>query len=134
MDLVEVSPNSKPPVCRLMDFGKFKYEQAKKEKENKKKQTFVRLKEMVFSPKIEKHDFEVKKNRIEQFIEKGNKVKVAMLFRGRQIVHLDVGRAVLDRLRDELGDKVVVEREPRLEGRRMIMILAPGKSKPAKKS
>ncbi|MEW5693969.1 MAG: translation initiation factor IF-3 [Candidatus Hydrogenedentota bacterium] len=125
VDVVEVAPSAKPPVCKLMDFGKYKYQQTKKEKESKKKQTFVKIKEMTFSPTIEKHDYEFKKRHIINFIGRGDKVKVTVNFRGREVTHLEFGRAILERIKDELKDIADVEKKPDMEGRKMIMVLMP---------
>lgn len=125
MDLVEVSPQSEPPVCRVMDYGKYKYEQTQKEKKAKKKRTVIIIKEIKMRPKIGDHDFEVKKKHIEKFLEHRAKVKVTMMFRGRELVHEEIGRNLLARLVDELADSVVVESPPTLEGRNIVMVLAP---------
>lgn len=128
LDLVEVSPNSQPPVCRIMDFGKYKYEQSKRERDARKKQKSVELKELRFRPKIDQHDFEVKQRSARKFLEEGHKVKVAVRFRGREIVHQELAQAKLKSMADDLADLGTVERQPTMEGRQMIMILAPNKS------
>ena len=125
LDLVEVSPNSQPPVCRVMDFGKFKYEQSKKDREARKKQHVVELKEVRMRPKIDDHDFEVKVRNARKFLEQGNKVKISVRFRGREIVHRNLAAEKLAGLAADLAELGSVERTPIMEGRQMIMILAP---------
>ena len=125
LDLVEVAPTAKPPVCRIMDFGKYRYEQQKREKEAKKKQKVVTVKEVKLCPNIEQHDFNVKLKNALRFIEDGDKVKVTIMFRGRELSHPDLGRQILIKMAEELKELVVVEREPKLEGKNMIMILSP---------
>lgn len=125
LDLVEVAPQAKPPVCRIMDYGKFRYEQSKKEKEAKKKQKIITVKEVKLRPNIEDHDFNVKAKNAIRFLKDGDKVKVTIMFRGRQIVHPDLGRQLLVRLANEVADLANVERPPKLEGKNMIMILTP---------
>jgi translation initiation factor IF-3 len=127
LDLVEVAPTSRPPVCRLMDYGRFKYEQQKRERESRKKQHVVSLKEIKMRPTIEDHDYDVKKRAAARFLEDGDKVKVTITFRGREIVHADLARALLDRMASEIAPVGQVERPARVEGRSMIMILAPKK-------
>lgn len=127
LDLVAVAPTAKPPVCRVMDYGKFKYEQAKKDKEARKKQKVINVKEVRFSPTIEDHDFQTKLRNVRKFISKGDKVKVSIRFRGRQITHSEIGRDILIRLSKEVEDIAVVEKKPKMEGRSMIMILGPSK-------
>ncbi len=127
VDLVEVSPTARPPVCRLMDYGKFKYEQAKRDRESRKKQKVVSVKELKMRPTIEDHDFEVKVRSAHKFLTEGDKVKCTMIFRGREIVHASLGQATLKKLAEAVTDVAVVERPPRVEGRAMIMILAPKK-------
>ncbi|MEW6065786.1 MAG: translation initiation factor IF-3 [Bacillota bacterium] len=129
LDLVEVAPQAKPPVCRIMDFGKFKYEQSKREKEAKKKQRIIQVKEVKLRPRIEDHDYTVKAKNAERFLKDGDKVKVTIMFRGREIVHTDLGKKLLDRLAQDLKDLCTVERQPKLEGKNMIMILAPKNEK-----
>lgn len=126
-DLVEVAPQSVPPVCRLLDYGKFKYEQTKKEHEARKKQKSVFLREVRFRPKIGEHDIEFKMRTINKLLAEGDKVKVSVLFRGREITHPELGRELLERVAKELGEAAVVERAPEMDVRRMIMILTPGK-------
>ena len=125
LDLVEISPNSRPPVCRILDFGKYKYELSKKDKAAKKKQHVFQLKEMRYRPKIDEHDFRFKTRHVRAFLESGAKVKAYVFFRGREMAHVELGRKVLDRLIEEMADIAVVDVEPRLEGRKMNMILNP---------
>ena len=124
LDLVEVAPTAKPPVCRIMDFGKFKYEQQKRDKEAKKKQKVFTLKEVKLRPNIEDHDYEVKKKNAPRFLEDGDKVKVTIMFRGRELSHPELGRQILVRMAADLKDIANVERDAKLEGKNMIMILA----------
>ena len=125
LDLVEVAPTASPVVCRVMDFGKYLYEQAKRQREAKKKQKTVEIKEMRFRPKIEEHDYQTKMRHLREFLEKGNRVRVWMFFRGREMAHQDRGRSILDRVASDLADVAKVERSPLLEGRRMVMTLLP---------
>lgn len=125
LDLVEVAPLARPPVCRIMDYGKFKYEQSKKEKEARKKQRIIDVKELKIRPNIDDHDFEVRVRSTERFLQDGDKVKLIMIFRGREIAHANLGREVLERLAQRVADIGVVERPPKIEGRNMIMILSP---------
>lgn len=127
LDLVEVSPNAQPPVCRIMDFGKFKYEQSKREKEARRNQKVVNLKEIRMRPKIDDHDLAVKERAARKFLEAGDKVKVSVRFRGREIVHQDLAKAKLMNLAEQLSELGTVERVPYMEGRQMVMILAPSK-------
>lgn len=122
---MEVSPAAEPPVCRLMDFGKFKYEQAKKEKDSKVKRRTLEVKEVKLRPKIDENDFNVKKSTAERILKGGNKVKVTLMFRGREVVYTELGKKLMTRLAEELEPMCSVERIPKLEGRNMIMILAP---------
>jgi translation initiation factor IF-3 len=124
LDLVEVAPLAKPPVCRIMDLGKFKYEQQKRDKEAKKKQKVVTMKEVKLRPNIEDHDFDVKLKNAQRFLSDGDKVKVTIMFRGRELSHTELGRQVLIKMANELKDMIIIEREPKLEGKNMIMILA----------
>ncbi|HEX9573886.1 MAG TPA: translation initiation factor IF-3 [Myxococcales bacterium] len=124
LDLVEVSPMAKPPVCKIMDYGKFKYETKKKASEAKKKQTVVKLKEVKFRPKTEEHDYAFKTKAIREFLAEGNKARVTVMFRGREITHREIGQAILRRIETELKDIAVVEQTARLEGRLLFMILA----------
>lgn len=125
LDLVEIAPKAKPPVCRIMDFGKYRYEQQKKEKEAKKKQKVISIKEVKLRPNIEQHDFDVKLKNALRFVEDGDKVKVTIMFRGRELSHQTLGKEVLDRMAEQLKDRVTIEKEAKLEGKNMIMILAP---------
>lgn len=133
LDLVEVSPTAKPPVCKFMDYGKFKYEQKRKANEARKKQQQIELKEVKFRPKTDSHDFEVKLGHVKRFLEENNKAKVTIAFRGREIVHPAIGQEMLERVYSAVADRAVVESTPRMEGRRMMMILAPGKTSGIKK-
>jgi translation initiation factor IF-3 len=125
LDLVEVAPEARPPVCRIMDYGKYRYEQAKKAREARKKQTVIELKEIKLRPKTEEHDFQFKARHAERFLREGNKAKVTMMFRGREVIRMDRGRAVLDRFVEALKEVAVVEQPAKVEGRNMTMILAP---------
>lgn len=129
LDLVEVAPTAAPPVCRIMDYGKFKYEKSKKAKEAKKKQHIVHLKEMKFHPKTEEHDFNFKMEHARKFLLKGDRVKATVVFRGREITHLDFGKEVLDKLNGCLLDIAQLESEARMEGRNMVSIYIPDKAK-----
>ena len=125
LDLVEVSPNSKPPVCKIMNYGKFKFDQSKKEKEAKKKQKQITLKEIKMRIGIEEHDFIVKNKAIEKFLKEGHKVNVTIMFRGRELNHPELGLDICNRTSEHLKDIAIVERVPKSEGRNMIMILSP---------
>lgn len=125
LDLVNVAPTAKPPVCRIMDYGKFKYEQAKKEKEARRNQKIIELKEVRFSSNIEEHDFQTKLRNVRKFIEDEDKVKCTIRFRGREITHSEIGQQVLERVAAQCEDIATVERKPKIEGRSMIMILTP---------
>ncbi len=127
LDLVEVAPQADPPVCRIMDYGKFKYERDVKNKEARRKQSRTGLKEIKFRPKIDPHDYATKKGHVTRFLSAGNKVKVTIMFRGREMAHTDLGRKILDRLVADLGDLVIVESMPKQEGRNMIMVVGPNK-------
>jgi len=127
LDLVEVAPNAKPPVCRIMDYGKFRYEQSKREREARKKQKVIEVKEIRMTPKIESHDFQVKVKAVQKFLNDGDKVKAIIRFRGREIVHAELGKELLMQLFASVKDQAVLEREPKIEGKNMIMIIA-GKS------
>jgi translation initiation factor IF-3 len=129
LDLVEVAPDARPPVVKLMDFGKFKYEQARAAREARKKQHTTQVKEVKFRPGIEDHDFEFKVRHARRFLTEGNKVKLTMMFRGRQMSHPELGREVLMRAREALGEVGTVESQPSFEGRTMFMVLAPITSK-----
>lgn len=128
LDLVEVSPTAVPPVCRIMDFGKYKYQQSKKLQEAKKKQVQVQLKEVKLRPKTDEHDLQFKIKHVRRFLEEGNKAKITLVFRGREITHMNLGQKALDRFTEELQDIAVVEVKPKMEGRSMFMIVAPKKS------
>jgi len=125
LDLVEISPNAEPPVCKILDYGKYKYEQQKKRAEAKKKQKIVEVKEIQIRPGIDENDFQVKRRAIQRFIECGDKVKITMRFRGRELAHHEVGMEVLTRLRETFEELAKVEQIPRLEGKQMIMVLVP---------
>jgi translation initiation factor IF-3 len=125
LDLVEVSSKSDPPVCRIMDYGKFKYQQSKKAHDARKKQAVVHIKEVKMRPKTEEHDFQFKVKHIERFLSEGDKIKVTVVFRGREIAFPELGRNVLKRIREAIKDFAKVEQEPRFEGRNCVMILAP---------
>ena len=132
LDLVEVAPKAKPPVCRIMDFGKYRYEQQKREKEAKKKQKVISINEVKLRPNIEQHDFDVKLKNALRFVEEGNKVKVTIMFRGRELSHPELGKEVLGRVAERLGDSVSIERNAKLEGKNMTMIVAPKVQKASK--
>jgi len=125
MDLVEVAPNARPPVCRIMDYGKYRYEQSKRDRAARRRQRVINVKEIRMSPKIEEHDFDVKFRAAERFLKAGDKVKVSVRFRGREIVHSDLAKEKLDTLAEQLQDVAAVERPPKLEGRQMIAVLVP---------
>jgi len=125
LDLVEVAPEARPPVCRIMDYGKYRYEQSKKAREARKKQTIIELKEIKLRPKTEEHDFQFKARNAERFLKEGNKAKVTMMFRGREMIRMDRGKALLNRFVEALKDVGVVEQAPKIEGRNMTRILAP---------
>jgi translation initiation factor IF-3 len=126
LDLVEVAPNSVPPVCRLLDYGKFKYDQAKKERESRKGQHASVLREIRMRPKIDTHDLQMKARNAEKFLKGGDKVKVTVMFRGREMVHPEIGRAILDAVAEQLKEVSVIEKPPNMEGRFLSAILAPG--------
>jgi len=125
LDLVEVATKSDPPVCRIMDYGKFKYQQSKKSQESRKKQVVIHLKEIKLRPKTDEHDFQFKVRHMERFLKEGNKVKVSMIFRGREIMHPDIGEKILQRVIEFTKELGIVEQAPKKEGRAMNMILAP---------
>jgi translation initiation factor IF-3 len=127
LDLVEISPNAEPPVCKIMDFGKFKYETQKKEAEARKKQKIIEIKEVKFRPNTDTHDYEVKMRNVIRFLEDGEKVKVTLRFRGREMAHQDLGRILLDRVADDVKELGKVESMPRVEGRQMVMMIGPAK-------
>nr|WP_265500978.1 translation initiation factor IF-3 [Paracoccus beibuensis] len=125
LDLVEISPNAAPPVCKVMDLGKFKYEQQKREAEARKKQKIIEVKEIKFRPGTDSHDYDVKMRSVLKFLEGGDKVKVTLRFRGREMAHQDLGLELLNRVRDDVGETGKVESMPKLEGRQMVMMIAP---------
>ncbi|NLX86004.1 MAG: translation initiation factor IF-3 [Clostridiales bacterium] len=125
LDLVKVAPHAKPPVCRIMDYGKYKYETSKKEREAKKNQKVINIKEVRLSPTIEKHDLEVKRRNAEKFLLSGDKVKVSIRFRGRQLSHTEIGQSIMEKFAGDLEELAVVEKKPKMEGKNMIMIMSP---------
>ena len=127
LDLVEVSPNANPPVCRIMDYGKYKYQQSKRLQEAKKKQVQIQLKEVKLRPKTDEHDLAFKIKHVRRFIEEGNKAKIAVIFRGREITHMELGQIALEKFATELQDICVIEVRPKMEGRSMFMIVSPKK-------
>ena len=133
VDLVEIAATATPPVCRLMDYGKFKYQEQKRAAEAKAKQTVIDIKEVKFRPGTDDGDYNIKMRNIKRFLADGDKCKITLRFRGREITHQEIGMALLQRIRDELADLIVVEQFPKLEGRQMIMMIAPGRKKPAGK-
>ena len=133
VDLVEISATANPPVCRLMDYGKFKYQEQKKAAEAKSKQTVIEIKEIKFRPGTDDGDYNIKMRNIRRFLAEGDKCKITLRFRGREITHQELGMALLNRIRTELADSILVEQFPKLEGRQMIMMIAPGKKKVAVK-
>ncbi len=127
LDLVEISPNATPPVCKIMDFGKFKYETQKKEAEARKNQKIIEIKEVKFRPNTDVHDYEVKMRNVVRFLEGGDKVKITLRFRGREMAHQDLGRVLLERVAEDVKEIGKVENMPRLEGRQMVMMIGPSK-------
>jgi translation initiation factor IF-3 len=127
LDLVEVSPTAAPPVCRIMDYGKFRYQQSKKIQVSKKSQTVIQVKEIRLRPKTEEHDLEVKIKHVRKFLEQHNKVKISMMFRGREIAYTEIGRKIMEDVKNTLADGCVIDQQPKLEGRSMVMILSPKK-------
>jgi translation initiation factor IF-3 len=125
LDLVEISPNAAPPVCKIMDFGKFKYEQQKRESEARKKQKIIDVKEVKFRPNTDKHDYDVKMRNVTKFLEGGDKVKVTLRFRGREMAHQELGRRLLERVAADTAELGKVESMPKMEGRQMIMMIGP---------
>ncbi len=125
LDLVEISPNANPPVCKLLDYGKYKYELQKKQSEARKKQKVIDIKEIKMRPGIDDHDYDVKMRSMVRFLAEGDKVKVTLRFRGREMVHAELGVKLLDRVKSDLADKAKVEQPPRLEGRQMTMVISP---------
>lgn len=129
VDLVEIASTASPPVCRLMDYGKFKYLEQKKAAEAKAKQKVIEVKEIKFRPGTDDGDYNVKMRNIRRFLDDGDKCKITLRFRGREITHQEIGMALLQRIRDDLGDAIIVEQFPKLEGRQMVMMIAPGRKK-----
>jgi len=127
LDLVEIAPNGEPPVCRIMDYGKFRFEQAKKAQVAKKKQKNVQVKEVKFRPGTEEADYQVKMRNVHRFLDEGNKVKLTLRFRGREMAHKELGAAMLKRVETELAEEITVEQYPRMEGRQMVMMVSPKK-------
>jgi translation initiation factor IF-3 len=125
LDLVEVSPNADPPVCKILDYGKYKYEAQKRKNEARKKQRIIEVKEIKMRPNIDRHDYDVKMRSMRKFLDEGDKVKVTIRFRGRELAHQDLGLNVLDRVREELEEMVKIEQMPKVEGRQAIMVIAP---------
>lgn len=128
LDLVEVAPQATPPVCRIMNYGKFQYQQSKRAHEARKHQKHVVLKEVKFRPRIDEHDFDFKKNNILRFVQEGNKAKAVVVFRGREMAHQEIGRRVMERLIDEVKEHVIVERDPKMEGNMLVAIFMPKKT------
>ena len=126
-DLVEVSSNTEPPVCKIMDYGKYRYKQSKKLHDAKKSQTVIHVKEIRLRPKTEEHDVQVKVKHIKKFLENHDKVKISMMFRGREIAFTEIGRRLMDGIKSELINECIIDQEPRLEGRNMVMIVSPKK-------
>ena len=127
LDLVEVSPTAEPPVCKIMDYGKYRYKQSKKLHDAKKSQTVIHVKEIRLRPKSEEHDVQVKVKHIKKFLEKHDKVKISLMFRGREIAFTEIGRKLMEEIKSQLADDCVIDQEPRLEGRNMVMIVSPKK-------
>ena len=127
LDLVEIAPNGEPPVCRVMDYGKFKFEQAKKAQIAKKKQKNVQVKEVKFRPGTEEADYQVKMRNVRRFLDEGDKVKLTLRFRGREMAHKELGAAMLKKVENDLADEITVEQYPRMEGRQMVMMISPKK-------
>ena len=127
LDLVEVAPNSSPPVCRIMDYGKYRYQQSKRFQVAKKGATTIQVKEIRVRPKIEEHDLQFKLRHIKKFLDQNNKVKITMIFRGREIVYTDIGRRIMEEIKGELEDMCIVDKHPKLEGRNMVMVVSPKK-------
>jgi translation initiation factor IF-3 len=125
LDLVEVAPDAKPPVCRIMDFGKYKYQQSKRLQQAKKKQKVISVKEIKLRPKTEEHDYQFKTQHVRRFLQDGHKTKVTVVFRGREIAHSELGRRMLDRIAADMGDVGTIEQTPQQEGRNMSMVLSP---------
>jgi translation initiation factor IF-3 len=130
LDLVEIAPTAKPPVAKIIDYGKLRYHQAKKEKESKKAQVVIKVKEVKLKPNIDTHDFETKVKRAREFVLKGNKVRVSIMFRGREMLHIDLGRKVVEQFCQELSDIAIVEATPKMMGRTMTTVISPSVKKP----
>jgi len=128
MDLVEIAPQADPPVCRIMDWGKFKFENQKKAQASRKKQKQIQIKEIKFRPGTDDHDYDVKMKNLRKFIDEGNKVKVTLRFRGREMAHQELGRDILQRVEADMAEEITVEQYPRMEGRQMVMMLSPKKT------
>lgn len=128
LDLVEIAPQAEPPVCRIMDWGKFRFEESKKAQAARKKQKQIQIKEVKFRPGTDDHDYDVKMRNLRRFIEDGDKVKVTLRFRGREMAHQELGRDILKRVENDMADETVVEQHPRMEGRQMVMMLSPKKA------
>lgn len=128
LDLVEIAPQADPPVCRIMDWGKYRFEQSKKAQAARKKQKQIQIKEVKFRPGTDDHDYDVKMKNLRRFIEEGNKVKVTLRFRGREMAHQELGRDLLKRVENDMADEIVVEQHPRMEGRQMVMMISPKKT------
>ncbi len=128
MDLVEIAPQADPPVCRIMDWGKYRFEQSKKAQAARKKQKQIQIKEVKFRPGTDDHDYEVKMRNLRRFIEEGDKVKVTLRFRGREMAHQELGLEILQRVEQDMAEETVVEQRPRMEGRQMVMMLSPKKT------
>lgn len=127
LDLVEISPDAEPPVCKLLDYGKFRFAEQKKIQEARKKQKVIQIKEIKLRPGIGAHDLEIKLRAVQKFLDEGDKVKITLRFRGREMAHQELGMAVLHKVREQLADKIKVEHEPKLEGRQVMMVIAPAK-------
>ena len=125
LDLVEISPNAEPPVCKILDIGKYKYEEQKRKNEARKKQKIIEVKEIKLRPNIDDHDYYVKKRSMKRFLEEGDKVKVTLRFRGREMAHQDIGMALLARVQETLADKIRIEHAPKAEGRQVVMVVSP---------
>ena len=134
LDLVEIAPNAEPPVCRVMDYGKYKYQQAMKAKQARKNQSRVEVKEMKFRPKIDVGDYETKKGHVLRFLKKGARVKVTIMFRGREMAHTDIGKGLLLKFAEQCGEVATLDKDPKLDGRHMSIFLSPKVAKEAKKS
>ena len=127
LDLVEIAPNSTPPVCKILDYGKYKYEMQKRKHEAKKKQKTIEIKEIKFRPNIEQHDYDVKMRQVQKFLSDGDKVKITMRFRGREMAHQELGMDVINRIKEQLHETAKIDQEPNMEGRQMMMVLSPAK-------